>query len=231
MRFGMEGYGFFWGFVEILHESGGYVKERDLEAIAYELKVSSELCSKIVKESGFFVIKKGNITSERVLRNLKKRSDISQARKSAAETRWKRDGDKDDSEESSDAEEQKNQECTSVDGYRVWFDARLSKFEENANEDDLYGDGRGIWSVRPLLENLMDELQGMEFVVVNRKKVPVGKYLDALTYFFHSRAGISDFCQVTQDVNEKARAGRVKNKQNYLLSALYNTAKMNGGGV
>lgn len=249
MRYGMEGYGFYWGFVEILHESGGYIKESELEAVAYELKVSQELCNAVVKESGFFVVKKGKITSDRVLRNLKKRADISAARKTAAEARWKNEEGEGEGtppavppldEKGMEGLSDEAKECVrerhawfyekSVDDWKPWFEEQISKFEENADEDDLYGEGKDLWAVRPLFFNLMDELKHMKFVTVNRRKIHIANYLDTITYFFHTRAGIDDFCQVMHDVDERVRVGRVKNKQNYLISALYNASKMNGGG-
>lgn len=248
MRYGMEGYGFYWGFVEILHEAGGYIKERELAAIAFDLKVSEEMCNAIVKESGFFVVKKGKITSNRVLRNLKKRAEISEARRGAVNKRWKNDGEgenspsdgeepqpspiPDDGNESlSDEEKKAIREShawfyeKSVEDLMPWFEDRISKFEDTADENDIE-----VWSVRPLLFNLMDELKHMKFVMVNRRKIKTSDYLYTITYFFQSRAGIDDFCQVMRDVDERVRIGRVKNKQNYLISALYNAAKMNGGG-
>jgi hypothetical protein len=249
MRFGMEGYGFYWGFVEILHESGGYIKECDLAAIAYDLKVSEALCNAVVKESGFFVVKKGKVTSDRVLRNLKKRMQISEARKAAAETRWKNDGEgeKTPSESgaplpspipdrelerlSGEAREAVREHHAwfyekSVEERIPWFEERLSTFEA----EDADGDDSDIWKVRPLFFNLMDELKHMKFVTVNRRKIHTADYLNTVTYFFFTRSGIDDFCQVVRDVDELVRVGRVKNKQNYLISALYNAAKMNGGG-
>ena len=253
MRFGMEGYGFYWGFVEILHESGGYIKESDLAAIAYDLKVSEELCNAVVKESGFFTVKKGKVTSDRVLRNLKKRTEISEARKAAAETRWKNEGERAESSEKSDplpvppidektleglSEEAKDLIRErhawfyerSIDEWKPWFDEQITKFEESPTDEDLYSGDEGLWSVRPLFFNLMDELKHMKFVTVNRRKIHTAEYLDAITYFFQSRTGIDDFCQVMRDVDENVRLGKVKNHQNYLISALYNASRMNGGG-
>ena len=248
MRFGMEGYGFYWGFVEILHESGGYIKESELAALAYELRVSQDLCEAVVKESGFFVVKKGKVTSDRVLRNLKKRTEISDARKAAAEARWKNEGEGEKSPSSNDNDVPRQMTIGSidnlseqaqaiiqerharfydkgVDGWIPWFDEKLSKLEDESTDDD-----NSVWEVRPIFFNLMDELKHMPYATVNRRKVHTSDYLDTLTYFFESTEGINDFCQVVSDVDEKVKTGKVKNKQNYLISALYNAAKMKGGG-
>lgn len=86
--FGLQGLGFYWCFVEILHEEGGYIKESDLDNIAYDLQVAPELCYAVTHNYDLFTVKKGKIFSERVLRNIKKRAEISAARKRAASERW-----------------------------------------------------------------------------------------------------------------------------------------------
>ena len=85
---GLQGLGFYWCFVEILHEEGGYIKESDLDNIAYDLQVAPELCYAVTHNYDLFTVKKGKIFSERVLRNIKKRAEISAARKRAANERW-----------------------------------------------------------------------------------------------------------------------------------------------
>ena len=87
--FGLEGLGFYWCFVEILHEEGGFVKESDIENIAYDLQARADMCEAIIRNYDLFVIKKGRIYSERVLKNIKKRAEISEARKNAADARWR----------------------------------------------------------------------------------------------------------------------------------------------
>lgn len=218
-RFGMEGYGFFWGFVEILHESGGYVKESELASIAYELRVSEELCQFVVKESGFFVNKKGKITSKRVLENLKKVKSISDARRTAANKRWN--GEREDTNGTID-------ELEAFEEQRLWFEKQITKFEDTAGFEKLYGEDATLWGVRPLFFNLMDELKNMEFVVVEHKKIPLSEYLNIMTYFFRTREGIESFCRIVHDVDGKVKKGRVKNKKNYLLSALFLGAKIEG---
>ena len=86
--FGLQGLGFYWCFVEILHEEGGYIMEKDLDNIAYDLQVEPELCYAITHNYDLFTVKKGKICSERVLRNIKKRAEISAARQKAARDRW-----------------------------------------------------------------------------------------------------------------------------------------------
>ena len=47
--YGLEGLGFYWCFVEILHEEGGYVKESDIENIAYDLQIKPEICEGVIR--------------------------------------------------------------------------------------------------------------------------------------------------------------------------------------
>lgn len=62
--YGLEGLGFYWCFVEMLHEEGGYIKETELESIAYDLRVSIDLVQAVIRNYDLFVIKKGKISSQ-----------------------------------------------------------------------------------------------------------------------------------------------------------------------
>ena len=68
--YGLQGVGFYWCFVEILHEEDGYIKESDIVNIAYDLQVDAEMCEAIIRNYDLFTIKKGKIFSDRVLRNI-----------------------------------------------------------------------------------------------------------------------------------------------------------------
>lgn len=243
MRFGMEGYGFYWGFVEILHESGGYIKESELAAIAYELRVSEELCNAVVKESGFFVVKKGKVTSDRVLRNLKKRAEISEARKAAAEARWKNeegDGeegpppvppfqpDKAASEELQAFLESMHIKYYSrtIDEWKPWFEKQFGEWTTSMGLYDSNFDK--VCEMEEIFKNILEELREKHYVTIEKKKVHVNDFLNVMQFFFSSH-GHGVMLQVWEDVEKKYRTGRVKNKQNYLISALFIAAKMNGG--
>ena len=243
MRFGMEGYGFYWGFVEILHESGGYIKESELAAIAYELRVSEELCNAVVKESGFFVVKKGKVTSDRVLRNLKKRAEISEARKAAAEARWKNeegDGgedpppvppfqpDKAASEELQAFLESMHIKYYSrtIDEWKPWFEKQFGEWTTSMGLYDSNFDK--VCEMEEIFKNILEELREKHYVTIEKKKVRVNDFLNVMQFFFSSH-GHGVMLQVWEDVEKKYRTGRVKNKQNYLISALFIAAKMNGG--
>ena len=61
--YGLEGLGFYWCFVEMLHEEGGYIKEDELDNIAYDLQVNPELCRAVTHNYDLFTVKKGKIYS------------------------------------------------------------------------------------------------------------------------------------------------------------------------
>lgn len=243
MRFGMEGYGFYWGFVEILHESGGYIKESELAAIAYELRVSEELCNAVVNESGFFVVKKGKVTSDRVLRNLKKRAEISEARREAVNKRWKNeegDGEEDpppvppyQPDKSASEELQAFLESMHIKYYSrtidEWKPHFEKKFEEWTTSLGLYDSNFDkVCEMEEIFKNILEELREKHYVTIEKKKVHVNDFLNVMQFFFSSH-GHGVMLQVWEDVEKKYRTGRVKNKQNYLISALFIAAKMNGG--
>ena len=243
MRFGMEGYGFYWGFVEILHESGGYIKESELAAIAYELRVSEELCNAVVKESGFFVVKKGKVTSDRVLRNLKKRAEISEARREAVNKRWKNeegDGEEDpppvppfqpDKTMSDDLkafleEMHIKYYSRTIDEWKSDFEKRFSDWTSSLGLYDPSFDK--ICDIEGVFMNILEELRDKHYVTIEKKKVHVNDFLNVMQFFFFTH-GHGVMLQVWEDVEKKYRTGRVKNKQNYLISALFIAARMNGG--
>lgn len=243
MRFGMEGYGFYWGFVEILHESGGYIKESELAAIAYELRVSEELCNAVVKESGFFVVKKGKVTSDRVLRNLKKRAEISEARREAVNKRWKNeegDGEEDpppvppyQPDQAASEELQAFLESMhikyysrTIDEWKPWFEKQFGEWTTSMGLYDSNFDK--VCEMEEIFKNILEELREKHYVTIEKKKVHVNDFLNVMQFFFSSH-GHGVMLQVWEDVEKKYRTGRVKNKQNYLISALFIAAKMNGG--
>ena len=243
MRFGMEGYGFYWGFVEILHESGGYIKESELAAIAYELRVSEELCNAVVKESGFFVVKKGKVTSDRVLRNLKKRAEISEARREAVNKRWKNeegDGEEDpppvppyQPDKAASEELQAFLESIhikyysrTIDEWKPWFEKQFGEWTTSMGLYDSNFDK--VCEMEEIFKNILEELREKHYVTIEKKKVHVNDFLNVMQFFFSSH-GHGVMLQVWEDVEKKYRTGRVKNKQNYLISALFIAAKMNGG--
>ena len=234
--FGLEGVGFYWCLVEILHENGGSIKVSELEGIAYELHVSAELCTKVVNDYGKFTVKGGKISCDRVLRNLKKREEISEVRRKAAEERWgTSEGETPSSEEAppevADAgcggfltNFTKRTHAEDMEWYKKWFMTRLDELEDKADEnDDL------IWQVRGYIENVIDAISPYPQVTIARKKIKTVEYLSTIQYYVRYNGHLEECAEVIENVNEKAEKGRIRNKMNYLISALYQAVKAKGG--
>lgn len=250
--YGLQGIGFYWCFVEILHENGGTVKEADLDSIAFELRADSDMCQAVVKNYELFKIKGGKVTNDRVQRNLKKRSEISEARKSAAEARWNsseasKNAPDEDTKESTTipcsseeiascgaggflGAEEKRSHVETVKWYKEWFDERLKQFEAEAVNEDNY-DAHPIWGVGNIFKNIVDEVSQYPTLKIARRSIKTSDFLGTMRHFMWSRQHLEQLAEVIREVNEKAEQGKIKNKQNYLIAALYQAARVNGGNA
>lgn len=255
--YGLEGLGFYWCVIEILHEEGGYVKESRISGIAYDLRIEPEKAEAIIRNYGLFSIKKGKVTAERVLRNLRKRAEISTARKQAANVRWgngyeppsdeepqeKKHTDEKESESDDDdsVEDLARQASlyyhfsdgtekyfnTAVEWYKQWFSDKFEEWRESLSLDSL--DSSLVWSIEPRITNLIEAIENTTTLKINGVTVTTEKFLQTLVYFFRNENGHKELWEVIESVDVKCGRGQVRNKQNYLISALYNTAKMSGG--
>ncbi len=250
--YGLQGIGFYWCFVEILHENGGVVKEADLDSIAFELRADSEMCQAVVKNYDLFKIKGGKVTSDRVQRNLKKRATISEARKGAAESRWSSsEAPRNVSGEASEGgapfphpseetascgaggflvADEKCSHAKMVEWYKEWFAEKMDEFEKKATEQEYFKD-HPIWGVRSIFENIIDEVAKYPTVKIARRAVKTSEFLGTMRHFMWSKRHLEELADVIREVNEKAEQGRIKNKQNYLIAAIYQTARVNGGSA
>ena len=243
--FGLQGLGFYWCFVEILHEEGGYISEKDLDNIAYDLQVEPELCYAITHNYDLFTVKKGKIFSERVLRNIKKRAEISAARKKAARDRWDNPPPPEEHEpeqlppvpalSDEEAEERKREADEN-------FESGVEFYTEQINmrcemwEDELKEKGASAFSIfssppaiiKPRLISLFALIKGKRQQKINGQTVGTLEVMQAVVDFFTSDDKRWALYTLIIEVDEKAASGEIKNKQNYLVSALYNAAKMNG---
>lgn len=250
--YGLQGIGFYWCFVEILHENGGTIKEADLDSIAFELRADSEMCQAVVKNYDLFKIKGGKVTSDRVQRNLKKRAEISEARKSAAEARWNAsEVPRNASGEASDGgapfpqhteeiascgsggflgADEKRSHAETVKWYKEWFTERLDQFEADAVKEDDF-DAHPVWGVGSVFKNIVDEVSQYPTLKIAKKSVKTTEFLGTMRYFMWTRQHLEELADVIREVNEKADQGRIKNKQNYLIAAIYQAARVNGGSA
>jgi len=66
---------------------------------------------------------------------------------------------------------------------------------------------------------------------IAKKSVKTTEFLGVMRHFAWSRQHLEELADVIREVNEKADQGRIKNKQNYLIAALYQAARVNGGSA
>lgn len=225
--FGLEGIGFYWCFVEMLHEEGGYIKETELESVAFDLRADTKLVESVVKNYGLFIVKKGKITSNRVLRNLKKRAEISEVRKAAAESRWN--GCESEEITATPPEEIELREEDQVPdkeaAKRFYINAierSFQKWLDDATLSDL--EEHNVYDYKALFDNIIDEVKTKDFVIINRQNVPVYRFLQVLGKHIKQNGEIRNLDQAIKDVEHRYLQGKVKNKTNYLIAALYNAA-------
>ena len=241
--FGLQGLGFYWCFVEILHEEGGYIKESDLDNIAYDLQVAPELCYAVTHNYDLFTVKKGKIFSERVLRNIKKRAEISAARKRAANERWGSPPPEEHEPETphalvlpDDEAEEREQAAdenfeSGVEFYTDQINMRCDMWEDELKKKgtsafDLFSSPPAI--IKPRLTRLFELIKGKRQQKINGQTVGTLEVMQAVVDFFTSDDKRWALYNLIIEVDDKAASGEIKNKQNYLVSALYNAAKMNG---
>jgi len=239
--FGLQGLGFYWCFVEILHEEGGYIKESDLDNIAYDLQVAPELCYAVTHNYDLFTVKKGKIFSERVLRNIKKRAEISAARKRAASERWGSPPPEEHEPEpppalpDDEAEERKREADenfeSGVEFYTDQINMRCDMWEDELEKKgtsafDLFSSPPAI--IKPRLTSLFELIKGKRQQKINGQTVGTLEVMQAVVDFFTSDEKRWALYNLIIEVDDKAASGDIKNKQNYLVSALYTAAKMNG---
>lgn len=225
--YGLEGLGFYWCFVEMLHEEGGYIKESELESIAYDLRVDINLVQAIINNYDLFVVKKGKITSERVLRNIKKRAEISEARKTAAETRWNRQDEPLPEVIVPEDDRSENQQMAK-EFYLKSIGRCFQNFLDGCHDDNVLF-SRNIYDYKELFDNVVEEVRNKDYVIIDRKNVPVYRFLQVIQRHIKKNGDIKNLAQTLNDVQDRFLKGKIKNRTNYLISALYNAALFDCG--
>lgn len=87
-KHGAEGYGIFWGIVEMLYQQGGYLLIDDCDCIANDMRTDCERINSILFDFGLFKRKDKRFWSDSVLKRLKLREEKSLKAKKSAQTRW-----------------------------------------------------------------------------------------------------------------------------------------------
>jgi len=223
MDFGLEGYGLYWCLVEILHENGGSIKETDIKPIAYDLKADEQMLDAILRNYDMFQIKKGRIYSERVVDNLKRREEISEKRKAAAEMRWGGNAEEIKDiildEDDSVAPEEIDQ---AMDFYVKAIEQSFENYLEECQLKEMFG--HNIYDYRQLFKSVVEKVRQEEYVVIDKKRVPTYRYLQVILRHIKINGSIQNLDTAMSDVEERYNQGKIKNKTNYLIAALYNAA-------
>ena len=113
-----------------------------------------------------------------------------------------------------------------IDEWKSDFEKRFSDWTSSLGLYDPSFDK--ICDIEGVFMNILEELRDKHYVTIEKKKVHVNDFLNVMQFFFFTH-GHGVMLQVWEDVEKKYRTGRVKNKQNYLISALFIAARMNGG--
>lgn len=222
--FGLEGYGLYWCIVEILHEQGGSIKEKDIAPIAYDLRADEDMLKAILYNYGMFQVKKGCVYSERVIDNLKKREEISEKRKEAAEKRWQGDDGKEKTEMLLDKDDEVDDPDEAKQFYIENMEFQFNRFLEESTMEEL--DGHNIYDYRPLFRAVVEELRDKDYVAINRKNIPVYRVLQVINRHIKVHSSIQNLDTAVRDVEKRYAQGKIKNKTNYMIAALYNAALM-----
>ena len=223
--YGLEGLGFYWCIIEILHENGGYIKESDVEAIAYDLRANQDMAKDILYKYKMFQIKKGKIFSQRVVDNINKREEISAKRRASANTRWE----KEDSEiplitigEEEHCEVKPEEMKKSREFYADNIEKAFNRWLDNASGEELLR--HNCYDYRQLFEAVVQEVREKDILYINGQKVPAYYYLYVLQRLIKNDTQNLD--KALSDVEKRYASGKVKNKLQYIISALYNAARL-----
>ena len=223
--YGLEGLGFYWCIIEILHENGGYIKESDVEAIAYDLRANQDMAKDVLYKYKMFQIKKGKIFSQRVVDNINKREEISAKRRASANTRWE----KEDSEiplitigEEEHGEVKPEEMKKSREFYADNIEKAFNRWLDNASREELLR--HNCYDYRQLFEAVVQEVREKDILYINGQKVPAYYYLYVLQRLIKNDTQNLD--KALSDVEKRYASGKVKNKLQYIISALYNAARL-----
>lgn len=224
---GLAGYGFYWCIVEILHENGGYIKESDVESIAYDLRAEPDLAKAVLYDYDMFQVKKGKIISARVLENLQKREEISQKRREAAGQRWERPDESEIpelviSEDDGGGKMEPDEMRKHREFYADNIEKGFNKWLEETKRDDLFE--HTIYDYRSLFETIVQEVRNKDYLYINGQKVPTYYYLYKIQYLI--KDDTTNLDKAIRDVENRYRQGKVKNKLQYMIAALFNAERL-----
>lgn len=91
MTFGnLEGVGVYWCIIEMLYEQGGFIELDKMGTIAFQLHIDKAIVEKVINDFDLFEKDDKQFWSESVKRRLKKREELANKRRRAANNRWEK---------------------------------------------------------------------------------------------------------------------------------------------
>lgn len=84
----MQGYGLYWCLVEMLYEEGGWLNLKDIEDIAYDVRVDTSVIESLVRDFDLFFVEGERFSSNAVLARLKVIEEKSSKAARSARARW-----------------------------------------------------------------------------------------------------------------------------------------------
>lgn len=88
MTFGMEGIGIYWTLLEMFYENDGFVSEKDLKLMCFEVHIDFNKAKKILELAEFTCDKNGIFSKKGILDRIDKREETSKKMKNIASQRW-----------------------------------------------------------------------------------------------------------------------------------------------
>ena len=169
------------------------------------------------------------------MKNIKKRADISAARKNAADARWKNEEQGEEpvkptvlpqipAEEQFESKEQWESFEAAIKWYRDIIDERFQEWADTSKP--FSPDFESSFTARELVNNILDEISEKKTLKINNRNIDTIKFLESLLKFFGNEQRKDELVQSIYEVEDKCAKGEVKNKQNYLISTLWNKAQM-----
>jgi hypothetical protein len=103
MAHGVSGIGIYWCIVEMLYEEQGRLMRTECERIAFELRVQCDLVESVIADFGLFDMDANAFWSASVDRRIEAQIQVSNGAKKAAEQRWQKYRNQQDTVDNADA--------------------------------------------------------------------------------------------------------------------------------
>lgn len=93
MHLGWEGYGLFWGLIELLRNQPDYRMQKHYMSIAFALQTDQKKIESLVNDFDLFATDKEFFWSESLLKRMELKEEKSEKMRNAANKRWNKDSD------------------------------------------------------------------------------------------------------------------------------------------